>query len=67
MYKLIMNNKKMEKNMDANNKKTTVDLMEIRLRHWELKQKNLPVWQIKTKIQKEFGNAGKIYTDKEVK
>ena len=53
--------------MDANNKKTTVDLMEIRLRHWELKQKNLPVWQIKTKIQKEFGNAGKIYTDKEVK
>ena len=59
-----MTTKNGEKNMD---KKATIDLMEIRLRHWELKNKQLPVWQIKTKLEKEFGKAGKLYNDKEVK
>ena len=59
-----MTTKNGEKNMD---KKATIDLMEIRLRHWELKNKQLPVWQIKTKLEKEFGKAGKLYNDKEVR
>ena len=59
-----MTKKNGEKNMD---KKATIDLMEIRLRHWELKNKQLPVWQIKTKLEKEFGKAGKLYNDKEVR
>ena len=44
-----------KKNNNKKNGGTMHLLMEVRLRHGEHKGKGLPAWQIKTKLQKEFG------------